>query len=312
MNSLKIQISLKHIQNPACRLTCICITTEDKRLVLEALEFGFLQRAIIAGVSVAITSSVIGLFLVLRRNSLFGDALSHAAFGGIAIGLATNVYPLWTGLILSVLGALGITKLRQSAKIPADATVAILLSSGLALGILLISLSGGFTLDLFSFLFGSILLVSIEDTLAILTMTGIIIAIIILLYRQLVYITFDEEQAQVSGLPISKLNYLFVILSSVAVIVSMRLVGILLVSSLLVIPNVTALLFNKGFRKTALISVLISIFSVVTGITISYVANLAPAGTIVLVSVAAFLTVLTARYYLKKKQAVKKLEEARS
>ncbi|MFL6308424.1 MAG: metal ABC transporter permease [Nitrososphaera sp.] len=281
-------------------------------MVLEALEFGFLQRAIIAGVSVAITSSVIGLFLVLRRNSLFGDALSHAAFGGIAIGLVTNVYPLWTGLILSVLGAVGITKLRQSAKIPADATVAILLSSGLALGILLISLSGGFTLDLFSFLFGSILLVSIEDTLAILTMTGIIIAIIILLYRQLVYITFDEEQAQVSGLPISKLNYLFVILSSVAVIVSMRLVGILLVSSLLVIPNVTALLFNKGFRKTALISVLISIFSVVTGITISYVANLAPAGTIVLVSVAAFLTVLTARYYLKKKQTVKKLEEARS
>ncbi|MFL6502814.1 MAG: metal ABC transporter permease [Nitrososphaera sp.] len=281
-------------------------------MVLEALEFGFLQRAIIAGVSVAITSSVIGLFLVLRRNSLFGDALSHAAFGGIAIGLVTNVYPLWTGLILSVMGAVGITKLRQSAKIPADATVAILLSSGLALGILLISLSGGFTLDLFSFLFGSILLVSIEDTLAILTMTGIIIAIIILLYRQLMYITFDEEQAQVSGLPISRLNYLFIILSSVAVIVSMRLVGILLVSSLLVIPNVTALLFNKGFRKTALISVLISIFSVVTGITISYVANLAPAGTIVLVSVAAFLTVLTARYYLKKKQTVKKLEEARS
>ncbi|MFL6489725.1 MAG: metal ABC transporter permease [Nitrososphaera sp.] len=281
-------------------------------MVLEALEFGFLQRAIIAGVSVAITSSVIGLFLVLRRNSLFGDALSHAAFGGIAIGLVTNVYPLWTGLVLSVLGAVGITKLRQSAKIPADATVAILLSSGLALGILLISLSGGFTLDLFSFLFGSILLVSIEDTLAILTMTGIIIATIILLYRQLMYITFDEEQAQVSGLPISRLNYLFIILSSVAVIVSMRLVGILLVSSLLVIPNVTALLFNKGFRKTALISVLISIFSVVTGITISYVANLAPAGTIVLVSVAAFLTVLTARYYLKKKQTVKKLEEARS
>jgi len=282
-------------------------------LVLEALEFGFLQRAIIAGVSVAITSSIIGLFLVLRRNSLFGDALSHAAFGGIAIGLATNIYPLWTGLILSVLGALGITKLRQSTKIPADATVAILLSSGLALGILLISLSGGFTLNLFSFLFGSILLVTIEDTLAILTMTGIVLSIVILLYRQLMYVTFDEEQARVSGLPISKLNYLFVILASVSVIVSMRLVGILLVSSLLVIPNVVAILFNKGFRKTALISLSISIFSVVTGITISYAANLAPAGTIVLVSVAAFLTVLAARYYYsKKKQMIKKLEEARS
>jgi zinc transport system permease protein len=281
-------------------------------MILEVLEFGFMQRALIAGIAVAITSSVVGLFLVLRRNSLFGDALSHAAFGGIAIGLATNIYPLWTGLTLSILGAVGITKLRQSTNIPADATVAILLSSGLALGILLISVSGGFTLDLFSFLFGSIMVVSIEDTLTILAMTGIILSIIILLYRKLMYITFDEEQARVSGLPISKLNYLFIILASVAVIVSMRLVGILLVSSLLVIPNVTALLFNKGFKKTALISVSISIFSVVMGIAISYAVNLAPAGTIVIVSTTMFLIVLAARHYSKKKQIVKKLEEARN
>ena len=207
---------------------------------------------------------------------------------------------------------MGITKLRQSAKIPADATVAILLSSGLALGILLISLSGGFTLDLFSFLFGSIMLVSIEDTLMILAMTGIILSIIILLYRQRMYITFDEEQEQVSGLPISKLNYLFIILASVAVIVSRRLVGILLVSSLLVIPNVTALLFNKGFKKTALISVSVSIFSVVAGIAISYAANLAPAGTIVLVSTVAFLIVLAAKHHSKNTQIVKKFEEVRS
>jgi zinc transport system permease protein len=282
-------------------------------MIFEVLEFGFMQRALIAGIAVAITSSVIGLFLVLRRNSLFGDALSHVAFGGIAIGLAANIYPLWTGLTLSILGALGITKLRQSAKIPADATVAILLSSGLALGILLISLSGGFTLDLFSFLFGSILLVSAEDTLAILAMTGIILSIVILLYRQLMYITFDEEQARVSGLPISKLNYLFIVLASVTVIVSMRLVGILLVSSLIVIPNVTALLFGKGFKKTALISVSVSIFSVVAGIAISYAANLAPAGTIVLISTTLFLAVFAARYYSKKKkQIVEKLEVARS
>jgi len=281
-------------------------------MIFEVLEFEFMQRALIAGVAVAITSSVIGLFLVLRRNSLFGDALSHVAFGGIAVGLAVSIYPLWTGLTLSIIGALGITKLRQSAKIPADASVAILLSSGLALGLILISLSGGFTLDLFSFLFGSILLVSVEDTLAILAMTGIILSIIILLYRQLMYITFDEEQARVSGLPISKLNYLFVVLACVAVIVSMRLVGILLVSSLIVIPNITALQFGKGFKKTALISVLVSIMSVVTGIAISYAANLAPSGTIVLISIAIFLAVLAARYYSKKKHILEKLEETRS
>jgi zinc transport system permease protein len=282
-------------------------------MVLEILEFGFMQRALIAGAAVAITASVIGLFLVLRRNSLFGDALSHVAFGGIAVGLFVNVYPLWTGLALSVLGGLGITKLRQSAKIPADATVAILLAAGLALGIVLISLKSGgqLTLDIFSFLFGSILLVSVNDTLAILAMAGIILALIILLYRKLMYIAFDEEQAKVSGLQISKLNYLFVVLASVAVIVSMRLVGILLVSSLIVIPNVTALLFGKGFKKTALISVGVSVFSVITGIAVSYASNLPPAGTIVLVSIAVFLVTLAAKYSAKK-QAAEKLEEARS
>jgi zinc transport system permease protein len=269
-------------------------------MALEILEFGFMQRALIAGVAVAITTSVIGLFLVLRRNSLFGDALSHVAFGGIAVGLAANVYPLWTGLALSILGALGITKLRQSARIPADATVAILLSSGLALGILIVSASGGFTLDLFSFLFGSILLVSVADTMAILAMAGAVLAIVIVLYKKLVYITFDEEQARVSGLRISALNYLFVVLASVTAVVSMRLVGILLVSALIVIPNVTALLFGRGFKKTSLISVGISIFSVITGIAVSYAFNLAPAGAIVLVSTATFLAVLAARYSARK------------
>ncbi|NWG36552.1 MAG: metal ABC transporter permease [Nitrososphaera sp.] len=265
-----------------------------------------MQRALIAGVAVAITTSVIGLFLVLRKNSLFGDALSHVAFGGIAVGLVAGVYPLWTGLGLAIAGALGITKLRQSTKVPADATVAILLSSGLALGILLVSASGGFTLDLFSFLFGSILLVSVNDTLAILAMAGAILSIVILLYKKLVYITFDEEQARVSGLPIAHLNYLFVVLASVAAVVSMRLVGILLVSSLIVIPNVTALLFGKGFKKTALISVAVSVFSVITGIAVSYAFNLAPAGTIVLVQVAVFVAALVVRH------SPRKLEEIRA
>lgn len=279
-------------------------------MVLEVLELGFMQRALIAGVAIAITTSVIGLFLVLRRNSLFGDALSHVAFGGIAVGLVANVYPLWTGVAFSVLGALGITKLRRSAKIPADATVAILLASGLALGLVLFSLSGHL-FNISSYLFGSILVVSIEDTLAILAMAGAILAIVILLYRQLLYVTFDEEQAKVSGLQISKLNYLFVVLASVAVIVSMRLVGILLVSALIVIPNITALLLGKGFKKTALISVGISIFSVVTGIAVSYAANLPPAATIVIVSIVMLLATLAAKY-LSKKQMEEKLEAARS
>ncbi|HEX2013914.1 MAG TPA: metal ABC transporter permease, partial [Nitrososphaera sp.] len=123
---------------------------------------------------------------------------------------------------------------------------------------------------------------------------------------------FDEEQARVSGLQIAKLNYLFVVLASVGVIVSMRLVGILLVSSLIVLPNVTALLFGKGFKKTALISVSISVFSVLAGITISYAFNVAPASTIVLVSTAVFLATLAVRYSAKKKASEKLVEEIKS
>jgi zinc transport system permease protein len=270
-------------------------------MVLEILELGFMQRALIAGIAVAITASVIGLFLVLRRNSLFGDALSHVAFGGIAVGFVASIYPLWTGMAFSLMGALGITKLRQSTKIPADATVAILLAGGLALGLLLssVSTSGNFA-NISSYLFGSILVVSVEDTLAILAMAGAILAIVILLYRQFMYVTFDEEQAKVSGLQISKLSYLFAVLASVSVIVSMRLVGILLVSSLIVVPNITALLLGKGFKKTAIISVGISVFSVVTGIAVSYAANFPPSATIVIILIAVFLGTLAAKYSSKK------------
>ena len=277
-------------------------------MVLEVLELAFMQRALIAGVAVAITAAVIGLFLVLRRNSLFGDALSHVAFGGIALGLVVNVYPLWTGTVFAVMGALGITKLRHSTKIPADATVAVLLAGGLALGLLLSSLyQGGNLGNISSYLFGSILVVDVEDTLTILVMAGAILTIIILLYRQFVYLAFDEEQAKVSGLSISKLGYLFAVLASVTVIVSMRLVGILLVSSLIVIPNITALLFGKSFKKTAIISVIISTLSVVIGIAISYGANFPPSATIVIVLIAVFLATLAARY-----SRMRMIETARS
>jgi zinc transport system permease protein len=272
--------------------------------MFEILEAGFMQRALVSGIAVAVICSAVGLFLVLRRHSLFGDALSHMAFGGIAIGLFMNVYPLWTAIVVSILGALGITKLRESTKIPADATVAVLLSSGLALGVVLVSLSGGFNVNLFSFLFGSILLVSADEVIMILAIAAAIVAVLALLYRRFMYITFDEEQAKVSGLQVTLLNYLFIVLASITVIASIRLVGVLLISSLIVIPNITAMMFGKGFKKTALISGGIAVFSVVTGIIVSYAANLAPGGTIVLVAIIIFLGTLAARTLARKARAL--------
>jgi zinc transport system permease protein len=281
-------------------------------MVFEILQYSFMQRALLSGAVVAATCSVVGLFLVLRRQSLFGDALSHVAFGGIAVGLFTNIYPLWTALVVSILASLGITKLRQSTKIPPDAAVAIMLSSGLAVGIVLIGLAGGFSLDLESFLFGSILLIGMQDQIMILLLSAAVLLIVFKLHRQLMYVAFSEDQARVSGINVTRLNYLFIGLASLAVIASLRLVGVLLISSLIVIPNITAVMFGKGFKKTALISIIIAVSSVLIGIVISYVANLAPGGTIVLVTIFVLLGTAGAKSIMKRIKIKKDIENRRT
>lgn len=264
-------------------------------MVLDILSYGFMQKALISGVAVAVICSFMGTFLVLRRYALFGDGIAHVSFGGISVGIFLGVFPLWTAFLVSVLGGVVLQKLRSSTKISGDAAVAVVLVSGLSIGVILISATGGFSIDLFSFLFGSILLISLEDTILILTISGGIIAILLALRMQFLHLSFNEEQAKVAGLNVTLLNYLFVVLAAVTVVTSMRLVGILLISALIVIPNVTAMLYGKGFKKTVGISISISVFSTVMGIFLSYAFSLAPSGTIVMVAVALLLGTLACR-----------------
>ena len=224
-------------------------------MTLEIFAYSFLQRALISGIAIALLCSVVGLFLVLRRYSLFGDAVAHSSFGGIALGLLLGIYPMWTAYVISIISALVITRIKQKFDISGEASVAVLLSSGIAIGLILISLSGGFSVDIFSFLFGSILLVSVEDTILILGLTGSILIVILLLYRELIYSTFNEEQAKVSGIPVEKINYLIVFIAGITVVTSIQLVGILLISALFVIPNVTAIMYGRSFKQTALLSI---------------------------------------------------------
>ena len=272
-------------------------------MLFDILQYGFMQRALLSAVAISIICSIVGLFLVLKRHSLFGDALAHVAFGGIALGLFTGIYPILTAYVVAILSAVGVNKLRESTKIPPDSSIAVLLTSGLAIGVILISISGGFTLDLFSFLFGNILLVSNEDLIMILITDAIVVPIIYVLYKRLILIVFDENQAKVSGLNVTWINTLFIVLASITIIASIRLVGVLLISSLIVIPNITALLLGKGFKKTILISCAISVFSVVFGIVASYYVNLVPSGTIVLTMVSMFIVTIIVknmRFRIKK------------
>ena len=250
-----------------------------------------MQRAFIGGILIAMLCAVIGVFLVLRRMALIGDGLAHISFGGIAAGVFFNVYPLLSALVFSILAALGIQKLKQM-KVYSDSAIAIFFSFGLALGVVLVSLSHGFNMDLMSYLFGSILAVSENDILLILSVGLATLAALVLFYKELFYITFDEESARASGVPVESLNTMLLVLAAVAVVLSMQVVGILLVSSFIVIPASIALPLCRSFRQSILASVLIAVLSVIAGLLLAYYFNLAAGGAIVLVLVAAFAAML--------------------
>jgi zinc transport system permease protein len=255
--------------------------------MIEIFQFVFMQRAFMIGILIALLCAIIGLFIVLRRMALLGDGLAHISFGGIAAGMFFGIYPILSALIFSVLGALGIQKLKKM-KVYSDSAIAIFFSFGLALGVILVSLSRGFNADLMSYLFGSILAVSVADILIILAVGIAVLITIYLFYKELFYITFDESSAKASGLSVEKFDTLLVILTAVVVVLSMRIVGILLVSSLMVIPASTALIFKKSFKQTIIISSIIAIASVIIGLISAYYFNLAAGGAIVMVLIAIF------------------------
>lgn len=268
--------------------------------MIEILQYEFMQRALISGIAISISCSLIGLFLILKRFSLFGDAMSHVAFGGIALGLFLKSNPIWVSLIVSIIGALAIIKLNSSKRIYSDSSISVLLSLGLAMGLVLISLSGGFSIDITSYLFGSILLVNIEETSSTILLSIIVIVFVTLYYKKLIYLVFNEEQALVNGINTVVLNILFITLATIAIVMSIRLIGVLMVSSLLIIPNVSSLLLGYGFKKTILFSICFSLTSVILGIILAYEWNITPSGMIVITSAGIFFGVNVLKLFSSK------------
>ena len=268
--------------------------------MIEILQYEFMQRALISGIAISISCSLIGLFLILKRFSLFGDAISHVAFGGIALGLFLKSNPIWVSLIVSIIGALAIIKLNSSKRIYSDSSISVLLSLGLAMGLVLISLSGGFSIDITSYLFGSILLVNTEETLSTILLSVIVITFVIFYYKKLIYLVFNEEQALVNGINTVVLNILFITLATIAIVMSIRLIGVLMVSSLLIIPNVSSLLLGYGFKKTILFSICFSLISVILGIILAFEWNITPSGMIVITSAGIFFGVNVLKLFSSK------------
>lgn len=273
--------------------------------MLEILQYGFMQRALIAGIIIGVLCPLIGIFIVLRRMSLIGDSLSHVALSGVAAGILTGVYPLTMSLIFSILAALAIEKLRKSYKEYAELSIAIILSAGIGLAVVLISLAKSFNIDLFGYLFGSITTVLPKDLWTITVLGILIIAIIKLIYKELFYIAFDEVSAKLAGIPVGYINLLFIVLIASTITLSMRIVGILLVSSLMIIPVATSLQLAKSFRHATILSIIFAEIAIISGIFLAYYLELASGGTIVIISVIILLLVLgikkSNKYLLKRK-----------
>ena len=261
----------------------------------------YLQLALAGAVLVGATAPITGTFLVQRRLSLLGDGIGHLAFAGVAIGLVTDVWPVWTALLAAVVGALAIERLRARTRENGDLALALAFYLGLALASVLLSRRGNVASNVQGYLFGSILTITRSDAVVLAVAGALVVVVLAFVGRALFSVIVDEDAAHASGIPVARMNDLLMVLTAVSIVTAMRVVGILLVSALLVLPVGIAQRVSRSFRSTLVLSSAIGVIAAITGLVIGRVARLAPGGTIVLTLGALFLVVLAIEGPLRRR-----------
>jgi len=257
----------------------------------EFMELGFLHRALAAGVLVSGLCGVLSVFVVLRKMAFIGVGISHSAFGGVALGFLLSVSPFWSGVGFAGLVALLIEWSRSKGRVEEDTAIGILFSASMALGVLFLHLSRTYNVDVFGFLFGNILAVGEGQLWEILGLAGLVLAVVFLFFKELVFLSFDEAMAWVSGVPVSLLRYLFLVVLALSVVVSIYLVGIILVEALLVIPGAVARILTRQIRHMAAVSAGVAVGSTLIGLAVSYWLDLPTGAAIVgILSLVFFVT----------------------
>jgi len=256
--------------------------------------YSFMQNAFIVSIFISVLCPLIGIFLVLRRYAMIGDTLSHASLAGVTLGLVSGGNPVLGAFVFtSICGAL-IEFLRGYFKKYTDLILTIVLALSVGTAITIIS-AGGLSVNADAFLFGSILTVSTGDIITVVVLSVVSVAALILLYPRLVYIAYDEEAARVAGVKVRLINYVFAVLVASAISVSIRIVGVLVLSSMIALPVASALQLEQGFKRTLLFSVLFSFIDIMLGLFLSYYLNVAPGGFTALISVAVLAIVLVVK-----------------
>lgn len=275
--------------------------------MLSIFEYDFMQKAFITGILIAIITPCIGVIVVLKRLSMIGDSLSHNSLAGVAAGLAAGVNPVLGAVVFSIAASFSIEKIRKSFPKYSEIAIAVIMSTGIGLaGILsgFVKNSASFS----SFLFGSIVAISDFELYLIVGLSIVVILAVIFLYKELFYITFDEESARLAGIPVSAINFVFTLLTAVTISISARTVGTLVISSLMVLPVASAMRIAKSYQQTVIFAVIFAIMFTISGLYISYYANFKPGSTIVIVGVISLVCILIYENIVSKvflKRAVK-------
>ena len=265
------------------------------------LNFDFMRYSLLSGILIGFIAPLIGAFIVVRRLSLIADALSHVTLGGISFGMyvitllpaLTFINPMWFGILFAVIGALLIEKLRTSYSNYQEIAIPIIMSTGIALSAIFISLAEGFNQEIVGLLFGSISAVTISDLITILIVVVIVLFFILTFYKELFILSFDEEYSTVIGIP-KWIQFVFIVIVAMVISASMRVVGILLVSALITLPVAITMRLTKGFKQLIIWSIIIGEISVIGGLILAFYINISPGGVIVVLLV--LLLMLTMLY----------------
>ncbi len=257
--------------------------------MFEIFEFEFMRLAFLGGTIIGVLAPTMGIFLVLRRYGLIGDGLGHVAFGGVAFGQLVQVNPILAALGYSALAAVGIEHVRARGRLGGDVAIAIFLSSGLALGLVLARLARRSTDQLWNYLFGSVITLTPRDVIQIAIIAALVLIVIFITRRELFFITFDEETARASGIRVDLYNILLVLLAALTVVSAIQIVGLLLISALLVLPVAAALQLARSFRQALFLAIGCGLLSVYGGLFGSYYLDIQPGPTIVLAALSLFV-----------------------
>lgn len=259
---------------------------------MEIITADFFQRALAGGLLIGLTAPLIGIFLVLRRLSMIGDTLAHVTIAGVALGFLIEVYPIGVGIIFAVLASFAIEKLRKAYKGYAELSIAVIMAGGVALASLFFTLGMGYNNDVVGYLFGSIYTLDTTDLYVVGAVTVLVAVTVFIFFKELFLLSFEEDAAAVSGLPVRLLNMMITVMTALVISTAIKIVGALLVSALLTIPAACSLLIARSFKQSVIFSVIIAEIAVVAGLVIAGVWNLAPGATIVLLLIAMLILTL--------------------